>query len=208
MRKSYIGSQGFFAFAYAVLMSIVLAGLLGTSVPAAAEQPSVIPAATVYKCKASSGGYAYQGMPCSGKSKGVSSWMTPAFAEAARVPVSANMALQQSSDGAYRVAGSANAIPLTFLVDTGATFLSLPKEVADKAGMHCVKAITTNTANGSASGCEAIISKLTFGRFTVRDVRAVIMPNLAQPLLGMNVLSQFKVEHEDGTMKISMATVR
>jgi predicted aspartyl protease len=34
-------------------------------------------------------------------------------------------------------------------------------------------------------------------------VDAVVMPNLAQPLLGMNVLKQFRVEQDNGQMRLS-----
>jgi len=44
---------------------------------------------------------------------------------------------------------------------------------------------------------------MTFGIFTIQKVKAMIMPNLYQPLLGMNVLNMFHVEHAKGIMKIT-----
>ena len=61
-----------------------------------------------------------------------------------------------------------------------------------------------NTANGVADACTAKIKKLQFGPFFVQDVAAVIVPNLSQPLLGMNVLQLFKVAQENGEMNISV----
>jgi predicted aspartyl protease len=61
-----------------------------------------------------------------------------------------------------------------------------------------------NTANGIADACTAKIKKLQFGPFIVQDVAAVIVPNLGQPLLGMNVLGLFKLDQNKGEMKISV----
>ncbi len=51
--------------------------------------------------------------------------------------------------------------------------------------------------------CVSIIDKMTFGSFQIERVAAMIAPNLKQPLLGMNVLKMFRVEHDEGVMKIS-----
>ena len=37
----------------------------------------------------------------------------------------------------------------------------------------------------------------------IKDVMAVIAPNLSQPLLGMNVLQQLKIAQEKGEMRLS-----
>ena len=59
------------------------------------------------------------------------------------------------------------------------------------------------TANGSIKGCSTTIKKLNFGPFVIKDVMAVIAPNLSQPLLGMNVLQQLKIAQEKGEMRLS-----
>jgi len=52
--------------------------------------------------------------------------------------------------------------------------------------------------------CDATISKLTFGKFVIRNVPALVLPNAQFNLMGMNVLSQFKIEQGKGKMTISM----
>lgn len=99
--------------------------------------------------------------------------------------------------------GSANSIPLVFYVDTGASYVSIPQEIANKAGMVCGKQIRAETANGITTMCESIIDNMTFGVFRIQKVKAVIMPNLKKPLLGMNVLNKFHIEQAKGTMKIT-----
>jgi hypothetical protein len=60
-----------------------------------------------------------------------------------------------------------------------------------------------NTANGKADACKAKIKKLVFGFFQIEDVDAVIVPNLGQPLMGMNVLQMFNISQDKGEMQIS-----
>jgi clan AA aspartic protease (TIGR02281 family) len=60
-----------------------------------------------------------------------------------------------------------------------------------------------HTGNGVTQGCTVVIPKLKFGHFILRNVDAVVMSNLSQPLLGMNVLKQFRVEQENGQMRLS-----
>ncbi len=60
------------------------------------------------------------------------------------------------------------------------------------------------TANGSASACTAIIPQLKFGPFLIKNAPATISPNPAQPLLGMSVLQQFRIEQDQGEMRISV----
>jgi clan AA aspartic protease (TIGR02281 family) len=99
--------------------------------------------------------------------------------------------------------GAINDRPLTFLVDTGATLVSLPRALASAAQIYCQDSILMQTANGTAIACTAIIPKLKFGSFYIKDVQATISANLKQPLLGMSVLRQFRVEQENGEMRIS-----
>jgi clan AA aspartic protease (TIGR02281 family) len=59
------------------------------------------------------------------------------------------------------------------------------------------------TANGTTDACSTTIEKLNFGPFEIKDVMAVIAPNLTQPLLGMNVLQQLKIAQDKGEMRLS-----
>jgi clan AA aspartic protease (TIGR02281 family) len=166
---------------------------------------------TLYRCKNAAGKFTFQGKPCPDKSTTLSSWKEDAPKKPPAQPVVQQQPAQPApssfsmklTNGGYITQGSVNSVPLVFYVDTGATHVSIPQEFADKAGMKCIRQGRTETANGSTTQCESVINKLTFGVFTVQNVQAVIMPNLKQPLLGMNVLAGFHVEQSDGVMKIS-----
>lgn len=165
--------------------------------------------ASVYKCRNQQGELIYQGSPCEQDTLAVSSWETavsPMYREeekSAPASASSTYIVKQGDGGHYFIDGTINGKPLTFLVDTGATAVSLPREIAYMAHMSCEENIRVNTANGSASVCIAVIATLKLGPFTLKNVPATIMPNLDQPLLGMNVLQQFKIEQDNGEMKIS-----
>ncbi|PJC03913.1 MAG: TIGR02281 family clan AA aspartic protease, partial [Gallionellales bacterium CG_4_9_14_0_8_um_filter_55_61] len=45
--------------------------------------------------------------------------------------------------------------------------------------------------------------ELRFGKFTLNNIAATLAPNLDQPLLGMNVLSQFRIVQDKEEMRIS-----
>ena len=173
----------------------------------ASARPTDDDGRTIFKCRSETGAYIFQGKPCPERTTTLASWK----AEAAQTPPSQPNIQQkthpsfsiQLSNGSYMTQGSANSVPLVFQVDTGANYVSIPQEIAYRAGMVCMKQSRSETANGSATQCESIIGKMTFGIFTVQNVKAMIMPNLKQPLLGMNVLGMFHVEHAEGIMKVT-----
>ena len=103
----------------------------------------------------------------------------------------------------YFLDAAVNDKTLTLLVDTGASGVALPMEFAQSAKIVCRNKIYMQTANGVSEACTTIIPKLTFGPFTLIDTPALLSKNLGQPLLGMNVLQQFKVEQNNGEMRIS-----
>jgi clan AA aspartic protease (TIGR02281 family) len=162
---------------------------------------------SIYKCKDQQGKSIYQGTPCEEDVVAVSSWQTAIVPvrkiEEPPMTTGGLYVVKQRGDGHYFIDGTINGKPLTFLVDTGASAVSLPREIAYMANMSCDEQVRMNTANGTTSVCLSVISKLKFGPFLLKNVSATIVPNLDQPLMGMNVLQQFKIEQENGEMKIS-----
>ena len=163
-------------------------------------------AGTIYKCKNAAGVTLYQEKPCEKEQQAVSSWASKSGAAVEEDPSSGEnnvLILGQGPGGHYYIDGSVNDSFLNFVVDTGATFVALPLSVAANAGIKCKKLLMMGTANGLSQACSATIGKLKIGNFTLRYVDAVVQPNLSQPLLGMNVLKQFRVEQDNGQMRLS-----
>ncbi|MDO8989949.1 MAG: TIGR02281 family clan AA aspartic protease [Sideroxyarcus sp.] len=165
-------------------------------------------AGTIFKCKNAEGVMMYQEKPCAKEAESVSSWsatsvmsveVDPDSPEADNTP----LVLGQGNGGHYYIDGAVNDHYLNFMIDTGATTVALPTAIASSAGVKCKQRIMMRTGNGVTEGCLGTIQKLKFGSFTLRYVDAVVMPNLGQPLLGMNVLKQFRVEHDNGQMRLS-----
>ena len=135
----------------------------------------------------------YQEKPCAEKTKSVSSW-----GSASGSP----LILSQGSGGHYFVDGTINDHKLNFVIDTGASVVVIPQSQASQAGLICQKQTMAHTANGLTQTCSTTIQKLKFGTFTLTNVEASIAPNLGQPLMGMNVLKQFRVEQDSGEMRL------
>lgn len=113
--------------------------------------------------------------------------------------------LMQRHDGHYYSAGYVNGVPAVFMVDTGASLTTLSQEVAYKSGVTSCASHTFNTANGPAQGCVAKVGKLQIGEFILRDFEVAVMPNLpTDALLGMNVMRLFRLEQQNGVLRISV----
>ncbi|ESS72648.1 clan AA aspartic protease, TIGR02281 family [Methyloglobulus morosus KoM1] len=168
----------------------------------------------IYKCKNQKGILVYQNSACMADAETLNSWE---HKEKPKPPIDESgqgkdakkepppvLTLKQNVGGHYATDGNVDGKSLNFVVDTGASFVSLPESLAHDAQIYCDDKIGMNTANGKADACTAKIKKLQFGPFYIEDVAAVIVPNLNQPLLGMNVLQLFKVAQEKGEMHISV----
>ena len=161
---------------------------------------------TVYKCKNPEGHMVYQEMPCAKEVETVSSWAAnpaPASGDDGEPSSGGTLVIGQSRGGHYFVDGAVNDHYLNFIIDTGATLVSLPQGIARQAGIKCTGRALSHTANGNAIVCTATIRTLKVGKFTVRNVDAVVSPNLGQPLLGMNFLKRFRVEQDGNEMRLS-----
>jgi clan AA aspartic protease (TIGR02281 family) len=156
----------------------------------------------IYKCKNQQGDMRYQKSACAEDAQATSS-MLEIKTTKALIQAKKTLVIDQHTNGHYFLEGEVNSTALTFVIDTGASVVSLPSSVARKAEINCKMQVMMNTANGSTNGCSIIIPKLKIGSFLIQDVEAVVVPNLSEPLLGMNVLQQFNIEQNHGRMRIS-----
>jgi clan AA aspartic protease (TIGR02281 family) len=178
---------------YTMLKTVIFFLSLSTlSIEARAER-------IINKCKNQQGEYIYQKAPCADNTESVTSWSAPVETTKVKIPV----VLEQGLGGHYFLDSEVNGVPVKFVVDTGASVVSLPASIANAAKINCTGQIRMETANGSTPACTGVINKLKFGSFLLNDVLAAIVPNLGQPLLGMNILAQFKITQDGNTMKIA-----
>ena len=110
--------------------------------------------------------------------------------------------VQRQANGHFYLPGTIEGIPTTFMVDTGASVTSISGDLARQAGIHNCKEVQFQTANGTATGCIALVPRMTLGNFVLENITVAVMPNLETNLLGSNVLRNFQVSQNDSSMLI------
>jgi aspartyl protease family protein len=104
----------------------------------------------------------------------------------------AEVRLQQNRQGHYVVQGAINETPVVFLLDTGATEVSIPAHIADKLQLESFASSRVNTANGSITVYQTKLDQLSIGNIYLYDVAAHINPSMQsnEILLGMSALKR------------------
>lgn len=104
----------------------------------------------------------------------------------------AEVVLNQNRQGHYVARGTINSEPVTFLLDTGATQVSIPAHIADKLGLAALGNYRVQTANGSVTVYKTEITQLSLGNIFLYNVAAHINPAMKtdEILLGMSALKQ------------------
>ena len=112
----------------------------------------------------------------------------------AMVDSGGEIVIPRSRDGHFYLAGAINGQPVTFLVDTGASTVSINSALARRLGLPRGKPVAIGTAGGMTQGEEIIGQTVTLGGITIRDVRIVALARLpGEALLGQNVLRHLEV---------------
>jgi aspartyl protease family protein len=131
-------------------------------------------------------------------------------ATAAAVPSptsSHRLVIRAGAGGHFAVDGNVDGRLITFLVDTGASQITLRASDAERLGFFMRArdfAIKVATANGVGRAALVQLDTVQVGNIVVRDVPALVTPDeaLAVNLLGMSFLSRVRWSHEDGNLVI------
>lgn len=112
--------------------------------------------------------------------------------------------LQSSRYGHYIASGKINNSPVVFLVDTGASFVSVPEKIAKKLNLKKGLSYQTQTAAGVVTVYETRLDEVSIGDIKLYDVKASINPHNPDDeiLLGMSFLRRLEVTHKDGQLTI------
>ena len=102
--------------------------------------------------------------------------------------------LQKNRYGHYVSSGQINGKEVTFLLDTGATNVSIPAPVAASLNLKKGLKYQVQTANGVIDVYQTQLNDLRIGDITLYNVRANINPHMDddEVLLGMSVLGQLE----------------
>lgn len=115
--------------------------------------------------------------------------------------------LERNRQHHYLATGSINGIEVTFLVDTGASDVAVPANLAERLRLIPGEKGLTNTANGRVYVHRTQIDQLTLGSIQMQDVPASINPGMDgdEILLGMSFLKQLEFSQKDGKLTLKQA---
>ncbi len=116
-----------------------------------------------------------------------------------------SVTLTRDEAGGFSVPGAVNGIGTNFIVDTGASVTTLSGDFASNLGIHdCVDGGISHTANGDTTTCRINVATLSFGGFKYSNVTVYMNPTMrGVNLLGNDLLSSFKIHHENNVMVLS-----
>ncbi|MBE9562846.1 MAG: TIGR02281 family clan AA aspartic protease [Proteobacteria bacterium] len=112
--------------------------------------------------------------------------------------------LQRNHYGHYITNGSINGQSVVFLLDTGATRVSIPESVADRLNLQRGMPLKANTANGVITTYSVTLNKAAIGAIELSAVRASINPNMLgdEILLGMSFLKHLELVQRGDTLTL------
>jgi aspartyl protease family protein len=114
--------------------------------------------------------------------------------------------LSADSGGHFSARGSINGQAVTFLVDTGATYVSMGASDAQRLGIDYSKGQrgVSNSANGPMTVHRITLASVRVGDVQVYEVEALVGQS-AMPyvLLGNSFLTRFQMKRENDTMTLT-----
>jgi aspartyl protease family protein len=109
-------------------------------------------------------------------------------------------------DGHYYLEGAVNGVPITFMVDTGATYVSVGGKFAVAARLPEGTKGYFSTANGTVEGRIVKDLEIVAEGFRVSGLSVAVTPlGGKQGLLGQNFLKRFEVSQSDGVLRLKLA---
>jgi len=126
---------------------------------------------------------------------------------AASEPAAESAVLTADVRGHFTTDGMVNGMPIRFVVDTGATLISLPANEARRLSIDYRKGrkVTMATANGNTSGYLVKLDTVRVGGAMLHGVDAVVIDGtgLRSPLLGMSFLNRMNMKREGDIMTLT-----
>ena len=98
-------------------------------------------------------------------------------------------------------------MPMRFVVDTGATFITLPSHEANRLGLDYQKGQKTvmETANGNVLAYRLKLDSVRVGNIAEQSVDAVVLEGdgLSKALLGMSFLNRVDMRREGANLTLT-----
>ena len=131
---------------------------------------------------------------------------TPAPQPQAQTTIGNSVTYHADRRGQFWIDAVVNGASVRFVVDTGATALTLTAADAAAAGIghgNLTYNVIMNTANGQGRAAPVRLREVRIGQLEIDDVPALVTDNLHVSLLGMSFLKRLqRFEIGDGTLTI------
>ena len=122
-------------------------------------------------------------------------------------PEHVEVTVMSDNNGMYLTPGSINGQSVDFLIDTGATVITLNARAGKRLGINAKRdgqPIIVNTASGVEQAFHVKLKKVSVGGIEFKDISAVVM-NGVHPqkiLLGMSFLGKVEIQRNGNMMKL------
>jgi aspartyl protease family protein len=113
--------------------------------------------------------------------------------------------LTAGSGGHFVSTGQINGANVRFLVDTGATEVSMSAQEADRIGLQyrSGQPIVMSTANGTVQGFQIYLTSVRLGEVEIYNVQAIVTANpMPFVLLGNSFLTRFQLKQENNSLTL------
>lgn len=130
-----------------------------------------------------------------------------AFSTHYAAPSEKVVTIPRDNNGMYSTTGSINGQSVNFLVDTGASVVTMNAAQAQSLGIDVRSSgqqVIVNTASSVERAYRVTLDTVTVGTIQLHNIGAVVMTG-AQPsniLLGLTFLSNLEIQHQANVMKL------
>ncbi len=118
--------------------------------------------------------------------------------------ISKEVQLQRNRYGHYVANGMINGKPVVFMIDTGATDISIPEKIAQRLKLKAGVKFLADTANGEIDVYATKLERVSLGPIELHNVSANINPYFEgdEILLGMSFLKHLHFSQEGDQLLI------
>lgn len=159
-----------------------------------------------YECTDASGVTAYSVTRCpkGSQQRKIVDDTPPSTVDLSNAPNSTTISLMADGRGQFYTNGLINGAAMRFVVDTGATYVSMGAADATRARINFRQGrqALSNTANGQMRSWLVTLDSVTIGGVTLRNVGASVSESDHPVLLGMSFLQRMSVQVDGPVMTL------